>query len=361
LDAWIVIWAVSITVILALVGFDLYRHVKHPHEPPMRESVAWLSFYVGLAVAFGVCLGFFWEWQRSGEFFAGFLTEYSLSFDNLFVFILILSTFKVPREAQSEVLLIGIVLALVFRAILIAVGAVVIAAFSWVFIIFGAFLIYTAISFIRKKDEDEEFKENVILRVAKRFFSTTDSYDGTKVRTVVDGKKMFTPMMLVMVAIGCTDVMFALDSIPAIFGLTREPYIVFMANAFALLGLRQLYFLLDRMVKKLRYITQGLAFILAFIGVKMIMEAMHTNELPFINGGQHIEWMPEIPTLVSLGVIIATLLLVLVASAAKNRSEARAAAASKAEKPAPRHSELDSESTAASKGEKGEEDANEQG
>jgi tellurite resistance protein TerC len=227
----------------------------------------------------------------------------------------------VPREAQSKVLLAGIVIALIFRAIFIGVGAMIIAAFSWIFIIFGLFLVYTAISLIRKKDEEDDGKENFLLRFARRFISTTDEYDGSNIRTIVNGKKMFTPLLMVMVAIGCTDVMFALDSIPAIFGLTREPYIVFMANAFALMGLRQLYFLLDTMVKRLRYITQGLAFILAFIGVKMIMEAFHSNELPFINGGNHIEWIPEIPTLVSLGVIILTLVFVFIVSTLKNNSD----------------------------------------
>ena len=244
----------------------------------------------------------------AGQFYAGWLTEYSLSLDNLFVFVIIMSRFKVPASAQQTVLLIGILLALFFRSIFIVLGAAAIARYSWVFYFFGAFLVYTAWKLASHgEDDDDDFKENAVLRLVRRVVPTSDDYDGVKLRTTVDGVKLFTPMLVVMVAIGTTDVLFALDSIPAIFGLTKEPYLVFAANAFALMGLMQLYFLLGGLLDRLVYLSMGLAVILGFIGVKLILEALHTNTVPFINGGEHVEWAPEIPISVSLGVIVGVL------------------------------------------------------
>jgi tellurite resistance protein TerC len=231
-----------------------------------------------------------------------------------------MSAFAVPKENQHKVLLVGIVLALVLRGFFIAVGAAAISAFSWIFYFFGVFLLYTAWK-LATHDGAGEFEENVALRVAKRLLPTTSEYDGARIVTRVDGRRLFTPMLIVMVAIGTTDLLFALDSIPAIFGLTKEPYLVFTANAFALMGLRQLYFLLGGLLDRLVYLGYGLAFVLGFIGVKLILEALHSNELSFINGGEHIEWAPEVPIWLSLGVIIVTLAITTVASLVKVRRD----------------------------------------
>ena len=238
---------------------------------------------------------------------AGWLTEYSLSIDNLFVFVLIMSQFAVPRRYQQEVLMVGIIIALILRGAFILVGAAVIEKFSWIFYIFGAFLVWTAWrqAFPGGDHDDDVKRENFIVRLLRRTIDISDHYDGAKLRTVVDGKKMWTPMVIVFAAIGVTDLLFAIDSIPAIFGITTSPFIVFTANIFALMGLRQLYFLLGDLLDRLRYLHYGIAFILAFIGFKLVFHAMHVNELPFINNGEHIEWAPEISTWMSLGVIIA--------------------------------------------------------
>ncbi len=323
-SAWV--WLATVGVLVALLLFDLVVVARRPHEVTMREASLWIGFYVALAVAFGIGVLVVSGPTYGGQFFAGWLTEYSLSVDNLFVFVIIMSRFAVPKAYQQTVLLIGIVLALVMRGIFIALGAAAIKEFSWVFYFFGAFLIYTAIKLAAHgEEEDEDFKENAVLRAVKRVLPTTTEYDGTRLVTRVAGHRVFTPMLVVMIAIGTTDLLFALDSIPAIFGLTKEPYIVFTANAFALMGLRQLYFLLGGLLERLVYLGIGLAVILGFIGVKLIFEALHTNELPFINGGRHVEWAPEIPIWLSLGVIVATLVIATVASLRKTaRDEARA-------------------------------------
>ena len=262
----------------------------------------------------------------AGEFYAGWLTEYSLSLDNLFVFVLIMSRFKVPAAAQQTVLLVGILLALLFRSIFIVLGAAAIARYSWVFYIFGAFLIYTAWKLLRHGEDDEgDFQENVVLRTARRIVPTAPDYDGVRLRTTVDGTRLFTPMLIVMVAIGTTDLLFALDSIPAIFGLTQEAYLVFAANAFALMGLMHLYFLLGGLLDRLVYLSIGLAVILGFIGVKLIFEALHTNTLGFINGGEPVEWAPVIPISVSLLFIVGVLILTTIASLLRTRWERRQA------------------------------------
>jgi tellurite resistance protein TerC len=310
LPLWV--WAVTIIGFLAIIAFDFYLVARNPREPSFRECVGWVSFYVLTAVAFGFLLMATAGVSYGGQFFAGWLTEYSLSVDNLFVFIIIMSRFAVPVRYRQKVLLIGIVLALLMRGVFIAAGASAVARFDWLFYLFGAFLIYTAIKLVGPQQEDE-FSENFALRTAKRILPTTESYQGASILARVDGRRMVTPMLIVMVAIGTTDLLFALDSIPAIFGLTQEPYLVFTANTFALMGLRQLYFLLGGLLDRLVHLSKGLAFILAFIGVKLVLEALHHDG---------VSWAPTVPITVSLGVIVGTLLITTVASLRKSRPAA---------------------------------------
>jgi tellurite resistance protein TerC len=311
-------WAITLSVTILVLLFDVIVIGRRPHEPTRRETGTYLTIYITLAIAFGVWVWFFHGSQFGLEFFAGWLTEYSLSVDNLFIFLIIMASFNVPRKYQQEALLVGIILALIFRGIFIALGAVAINQFSWIFYVFGAFLVYTAVNLIRDTDHDDD-GDNFVVRFARRRLSMTDRWDkGLKLWIKEDGKRLMTPMFLVIVALGTTDLLFALDSIPAIYGLTREPYLVFTANVFALMGLRQLYFLLGDLLKRLVYLSQGLAIILAFIGVKLILHALHENELPFINGGEHVP-VPEVSTLLSLGVIVVTLLITTAASLYKTR------------------------------------------
>lgn len=310
-------WIITLAVTIAVLLFDVVVIGRRPHEPSNRETATALSVYIGLAVAFGVFVWFFHGSQFGLEFFAGWLTEYSLSVDNLFIFLIIMASFKVPRIYQQQALLVGIILALIFRGIFIALGAVAINQFSWVFYIFGAFLVYTAVNLVRDTDHDDD-GDNGVVRFARKHLRTTDKWDGLKLWVHENGARLMTPMFLVIVALGTTDLLFALDSIPAIYGLTQEPYLVFTANVFALMGLRQLYFLLGDLLKRLVYLSQGLAFILAFIGVKLVLHALHENEVPFINGGEPVH-VPEIPTLASLGVIIVTLAVTTAASLYKTR------------------------------------------
>ncbi|NKZ11708.1 TerC family protein [Mycolicibacterium septicum DSM 44393] len=310
-------WIVTLAVTIAVLLFDVIVIGRRPHEPTTRETATYLSIYIGMAVAFGVWVWYFHGSQFGLEFFAGWLTEYSLSVDNLFIFLIIMASFKVPRVYQQQALLVGIILALIFRGVFIALGAVAINEFSWVFYIFGAFLVYTAINLVRDTDHDDD-GDNGVVRFARKHLRTTDQWDGLKLWVHENGKRLMTPMFLVIVALGTTDLLFALDSIPAIYGLTQEPYLVFTANVFALMGLRQLYFLLGDLLKRLVYLSQGLAFILAFIGVKLVLHALHENELPFINGGEPVH-VPEIPTLASLGVIVVTLAITTAASLYKTR------------------------------------------
>ena len=310
-------WAITLGVTVAILLFDVIVIARRPHEPTMRECSIYLSVYVGLAIAFGIWVWSFHGGQYGLEFFAGWLTEYSLSVDNLFIFLIIMASFNVPKKYQQEALLVGIILALIFRGIFIALGAVAINEFSWVFYIFGLFLVYTAIKLARDNDHDDD-ADNAVVKFARTHLTLTDKWDGLKLWINEDGKRLMTPMFLVIVALGTTDLIFALDSIPAIYGLTQQPYLVFTANVFALMGLRQLYFLLGGLLKRLVYLSQGLAFILLFIGVKLFLHALHENELPFINGGQPVP-VPEIPTLLSLGVIIVTLVITTVASLYKTR------------------------------------------
>ena len=318
------VWGATLAGILAVIAVDLVVVSRRPHRPSMRESTAWVFFYIALALAFGLLVAVSYGSRYAGEFYAGWLTEYSLSVDNLFVFVIIMSRFRVPATAQQTVLIIGVILALVFRGIFIALGAAAISRFSWVFYLFGAFLLYTAYKlFTHDEDEEDEFKENALLRLVRRVVPTAPDYDGIKLRTSVAGRRLFTPMLVVMVAIGTTDVLFALDSIPAIFGLTKEPYLVFTANAFALMGLVQLYFLLGGLLDRLVFLGRGLALVLAFIGVKLVLEALHTNTLPFINGGEGVHWAPEIPITLSLAVIVLILGVTAVASLLHTRRTAQ--------------------------------------
>ncbi len=320
------VWAVTIAAVAAMFVFDFFAHVRTPHEPTFRESAFWSAVYIGIALIFGAGLWAVWGPGHGAEYFAGYVTEKSLSVDNLFVFLIIMTTFAVPRIYQQKVLLVGIAIALVLRGVFIWVGAAAIERFSWVFYVFGAFLVYTAIKVAREQhDPDAEYHENRFIKLVERIIPTTPDYHGDRLTVVQAGRRLITPMLVVMIAIGSTDLLFALDSIPAIFGLTKEPYIVFTTNAFALLGLRQLYFLLGGLLSRLVYLSVGLAIILGFIGVKLILEAMHTNEVPFINGGEHISWAPEIPIWVSLSVILGTLLVTIVASLVKTRYDRRLA------------------------------------
>lgn len=312
-------WVITLGVTIAVLLFDVIVIGRRPHEPTMRECAVALTVYVTMAVAFGLWVWLFHGGQYGLEFFAGWLTEYSLSVDNLFIFLIIMASFKVPKMYQQQVLLVGIVLALIFRGIFIALGAVAIQQFSWIFYVFGAFLVYTAIKLAVDTEHDDD-AENAVVRFARRHFKTTDQWDGLKLYVKDGATRLMTPVFLVIVALGTTDLLFALDSIPAIYGLTKEPYLVFTANLFALMGLRQLYFLLGDLLKRLVFLSQGLAFILGFIGVKLVLHALHENEVPFINGGHGVP-VPEIPTLWSLGVIIVTLLITTAASLIKTRAD----------------------------------------
>jgi tellurite resistance protein TerC len=313
LDIPFYVWALTIGAFVLVLGVDVAIAArKGPHVIGVGEATRWVIFYVALAISFGIGLTVVAGGQSGGEFFAGYLTEYSLSVDNLFVFVIIMASFAVPQEHQHKVLLFGIVLALVLRGAFIAVGAAAIAAFVEVFFLFGAFLIYTAIQLARHRNEEPEVGSNPLLKLMERVLPTTREYDGAKVVTRIDGKRVATPLLLVMIAIGSTDILFALDSIPAIFGLTKEPYIVFTANAFALLGLRQLYFLLDGLLDRLVYLSIGLAVILGFIGIKLILEAAHDTIS---------ESFPHISIPISLAFIVSVLAITTIASLVKTKRD----------------------------------------
>ena len=306
-------WALLIGIVLTMLCVDFFGHARKAHEPSLKEASIWSACYISVALAFGLFV--FWQWggNYALQYYSGYITEESLSVDNLFVFVMILASFAVPRKYQQKVLLVGIIIAMVFRAVFILLGAAFVSHFSWIFYIFGAFLIYTAYTQVRSSD-DEEFKENALLRLTRRIFRTTDGYVGDKLSVVQDGKRHITPMLIVMIAIGSADVLFAVDSIPAIFGLTQEVYLIFAANAFSLMGLRQLFFVIDGLLDKLVYLNYGLAAILAFIGAKLVLHALHSNTLGFINGGRPWTVIPEPDTLVSLGVIVGILLATTITS-----------------------------------------------
>jgi tellurite resistance protein TerC len=307
------VWGLTIAAIGGLLLFDFVFHVRKAHVPTLREAAIWSGLYVGVALLFGVGVLVFGGAQAGSEYFAGYVTEKALSVDNLFVFLIIMTSFRVPREDQQKVLLFGIVFSLIARTGFIFLGAALINSFAWVFYLFGLILLLTAGNMLKPEGEESHSAGNVIIRVARKVFHTTPHYDGDKLFTVHEGKRAMTPMLLVMVAIGGTDVLFALDSIPAIFGLTQSTFIVFTSTAFSLLGLRQLFFLIDGLLDRLIYLSYGLAAILGFIGVKLILHALHENTVPFINDGEPVP-VVEISTGLSLSVILGVLVVTIAAS-----------------------------------------------
>jgi tellurite resistance protein TerC len=313
------LWIATIVGLLVLIAIDLVIVDRKPHEVTTGEAAKWVVFYVSCAILFGIGIFLFAGNDYGVQFFTGYITEYSLSVDNLFIFMVIMASFKVPAIHQHRVLLVGILLALAMRSAFIAVGAALIAQFVWVFFLFGAILVWTAVSMVRSKDEEEEYQENAVTRMVRKVFPVTDDYHGSKSFIKKDGKRWITPMFVVIVAIGSADLLFAVDSIPAIFGITQEAFLVFTANAFALMGLRQLYFLLGGLVTKLVYLSYGLAVILAFIGAKLFLHALHEyHVVP--------DWL-DINNWMSLGVIIVVLTVTTLLSlrkAKKNEALAQA-------------------------------------
>jgi tellurite resistance protein TerC len=310
-------WTLTIAVIVALLALDLTLGVLKPHAVGFREAAAWSVFYIAVAIAFGVVFAQVAGWNYGTEYFAGYIVEKSLSVDNLFVFVIIMGTFAVPEKYQQEVLTFGIIIALVLRVIFIALGATLLSLFSFMFLIFGLILIWTAVQLFRHREEDPSVEDNALVKATKRFFPVTDDYDGGKMFTRIGGKRMATPLFITLIAIGSSDLLFALDSIPAVFGVTEEAYIVFVANAFALLGLRALFFLVKGLLDRLVYLSTGLSLILAFIGVKLVLHWLHEDI-----------WhdAPVISTPVSLGVIIGVLAITTVASLLKTRNDPSAKA-----------------------------------
>jgi tellurite resistance protein TerC len=318
------VWAVTIVGLLVIFALDLWAG-RRAREITMRDAGRGVAIYVGLAVLFAAALLVFGGRHDATAFIAGYVTEYSLSVDNLFVFLLIMTTFAVPRAFQHRVLLVGILIALVMRGGFIVAGAAVLSRFSWVFYLFGAFLLLTAVRVVRGEAEDAPYRENLLVRAVRRVLPVTAEFRGGALTVVEHGRRMVTPMLMVMLAIGLTDLLFALDSIPAVFGLTRDAYIVFTANAFALLGLRQLYFLLDGLLARLVYLQYGLGLVLGFIGVKLVLEALHTNTLRFVHGGHPVP-VPVIGIEVSLAFIVGVLAVTTVASLLRTRLRRRAPA-----------------------------------
>jgi tellurite resistance protein TerC len=319
------VWLVTLGVAAAVLVVDVAVVGRRPHVPTVAECVRYLALYVGLAVLFGLGVWATAGGEYAGQFYAGWLTEYSLSVDNLFVFLLIMSRFAVPRMYQQTALLVGIVLALVLRGVFILAGTAVINAFSWMFYLFGAFLIWTAWKVGREGDSgDDEYTAPRVVGWVQRVLPSTPEYHGVRLTVREGGRRLVTPMLVVLVALGVTDLLFAFDSIPAIFGLTTEPYLVLMANVFALMGLRQLYFLLGDLLRRMVYLNVGLAVLLGFIGVKLVLEALHENEVPFVNGGEPVAWAPDVPILVSLLAIVVILGVTALASALKVRHDTRA-------------------------------------
>ena len=320
---WVWILTLGVTGVLLLI--DVWIIGRRPHVPSMGEAGRHLAFFITLAILFGVGVWYFSGADFAAQYFAGWLTEYSLSVDNLFVFMIIMAKFGVPASLQQTALMVGIMIALILRGIFIAVGAVAINEFSWIFYVFGAFLIYTAVKLAREGDsEDDEYEENVLLKWVESRFPATNQWQGTKLFIRLNGRRIITPMFIVILALGTTDLLFALDSIPAIYGLTEEPFLVLTANIFALMGLRQLYFLIGGLLKRLAYLGIGLSILLAFIGLKLILHAMHENELPFVNGGKHISSVPDITIGQSLTVIVSILAITTITSLLKSRKDNRA-------------------------------------
>lgn len=324
-ELWV--WGLTIAILLVVLAVDFVFQFRHPHEPTFKESAIQSSIYITLGLLFTFLVGGAWGPQFAQEYLAGFITEKSLSVDNVFVFLVIFTQFAVPRQLRSQALLIGIAVALVLRLIFILLGAAMIENFSWAFYVFGAFLVFTAIKLLKdtwddlRKDAHDDYAGGGVIRFLTKHLNASKDYHGNKWFVIEHGKRLVTPLLLVMIAIGFTDLLFALDSIPAIYGLTNEPYIVFVANVFALLGLRQLYFLLGGLMERLKYLGIGLAAILAWIGFKLFVHALHKNELAFINGGEHVTIIPEIGTDLSLFVILITLIVTTIWSLAATAGE----------------------------------------
>jgi tellurite resistance protein TerC len=309
-------WLATVALIAALFAVDLFLSGRRPHAVEFREAVGWSVFYVAVAVGFGVMFGVLAGWRYGAEYFAGYIVEKSLSVDNLFVFLVIMTTFAVPREHQQRVLTFGILVALLLRAVFIALGAALLAAFSFMFLVFGLLLIVTAIQLFRHRDQDPSVEDNAIVAFARRRLPFTDSYEGGRLVVRELGRRVFTPLFLVLLSIGTVDVLFALDSIPAIFGVTEEAYIVFAANAFALLGLRALFFLVSGLLDRLVYLSTGLSLILLFIGVKLVLHYLHKQD----------DSIPEVSIGLSLAVIVAILAVATIASILKARRDPSARA-----------------------------------
>ena len=314
------IWLITIAVTILFFVYEFFAHVRKPHEPTIGESARWSAFYIGLALLFGVGIGVVSGWTFGGEYFAGYLTEKALSIDNLFVFLIVMTGFAVPKKYQQKVLMVGIIIALILRGGFIAIGAGLIENFSWIFYIFGALLLFLAYK-QAFGSHDANPADGKFMQLVRRVLPVTDEYHRDRLTVKKDGTRFATPMLLTIIAIGFVDLIFAVDSIPAIYGLTNEAYIVFTANAFALMGLRQLFFLIGGLLERLVYLAQGLAVILAFIGVKLVFHALHVNELSFINGGQPLLWVPEIPIWFSLLFIGVTIAVATVASLLKTRGD----------------------------------------
>ncbi|WP_324644314.1 TerC family protein [Pseudarthrobacter sp. LT1] len=315
------VWTLTIAGIIGLLAFDFFFHVRKAHTPSLKESATWSAIYVTIAVVFGLVVLLFGGADMGTEYFAGYVTEKALSVDNLFVFLIIMASFKVPRADQQKVLLFGIVFSLIARTAFIFLGAALINSFAWVFYIFGLILLVTAGNLLKPDDHDDD-SDGLVVRLAKKLLPASEHYDGDKLFTVENGKRVLTPMLLVMVAIGGTDILFALDSIPAIFGLTQNVFVVFTATAFSLMGLRQLFFLIDGLLDRLIFLSYGLAVILGFIGVKLILHALHENTLPFINDGEHVN-VVEVSTGLSLSVILGVLVVTILASVFSPKGKAK--------------------------------------
>ncbi len=323
-------WVATIALIVGLMAFDFWAQMRNPREPGFRQAARWTGVYVGLALVFGAAMILWRGGESATAFIAGYVTEWSLSVDNLFVFLVILSRFAVPAAYRQRVLLFGVALALLLRGLFILAGATALAHFSWVFYVFGAFLLWTALSVAKEgaEPDEEEYRENRAMTLVRRVVRSTPEYHGGALVVRRAGRRLVTPLLLVMIAVGTTDVLFALDSIPAIFGLTTDPYIVFAANAFALMGLRQLFFVVHGLLRRLVFLSYGLAVILGFIGVKLVFEALRENTIPFINGGRPVGGLPEISTAFSLAVILGVLAIAAVTSLLATRRRAAAEASS---------------------------------
>ncbi len=333
------LWLLTVGLTTAVLLVDVVVIGRRPHVPSMREVGRHLGLYIAMAVLFGAGVWYVSGPHYAAQFYAGWLTEYSLSVDNLFVFLLIMAQFKVPAQLQQTALMVGIVIALVLRGVFIAIGAAVINEFAWVFYLFGAFLLYTAVKLAREGRGDGDpgepagsagagagggrYEENALMRLVERRLPATAQFHGARLVVREQGRRVVTPMFVVILALGTTDLLFALDSIPAIYGLTKEPFLVLTANIFALMGLRQLYFLIGGLLKRLVYLGFGLAVLLGFIGVKLILHAMHENTVPFLAGGRPIGWAPEIPIWLSLVAIVAILSVTTVASLLSTGREQR--------------------------------------